>query len=489
MAAAYLKPSNRTVGTFVPETKPDRAARPPAVDVAAMVKDYKGDPAAAAGEVFDATPANLDARAQRFALANGMKVALLPKKTRGATVKLRLQVNQGDEKSLFGKAPLGTLAAYMLKRGTAKHSRQEIEDTLDRLRSKLGIEGGETSLTIAGETTREKLADVLALAAEILRQPAFPASELEQLKREIAASLEESRTDPDSMAERALARLGNPYPKGDVRYQPTLDEELAWYNAAKLDDVRRFHAQFAGGAAAELAIVGDFDGEAVKAQLATLFGTWRSPTPYTRVPEPLVPKPARAVVLETPDKANAAMQGELALPLNDASADYPAASVAAYILGDLGTSRLWKRIREQDGLSYSVGASLHPSSFEANSPLVLSAIFAPENRDRLAKALAEELARLVRDGATDAEVAEAKSGLLKRRQLSRTQDPSLAAALVQQAHLGRTFAYSAKIDAAIAAATTADVNAALSQVREAGRLRVRLRRDLREVRRQPHASR
>jgi hypothetical protein len=117
----------------------------------------------------------------------------------------------------------------------------------------------------------------------------------------------------------------------------------------------------------------------------------------------------RVVTLETPDKANAALQAELALPLNDASADYPAASVAAYILGDLGTSRLWKRVREQDGLSYSVGAALEASSFEENSPLALSAIFAPQNRERLEKALSEELTRLVRDGATDAEVAEAKN--------------------------------------------------------------------------------
>ena len=461
VAGAYLKPSNRTVGTFTPEAKPDRAPRPPAVDVAATVKDYKGDPAVAAGEVFDATPGNLDARTQRYALANGMKVALLPKKTRGATVKLRLQVHQGSEKSLFGKMPAGTLAAYMLKRGTRKHNRQEIEDSLDGLRSKLGVEGGETSLTLVGETTRDKLPAVLTLAAEILREPSFPAPEFEQLKREIAASLEETRTDPDSMAERELARLDNPYPAGDVRYQPTLDEELASYDKAKLDDVRRFHAQFAGGAAAELAIVGDFDADAVKAQLPALLGTWTSPASYTRVPEPLVAKRPTTVTLATPDKANAAMQGEIALALNDASADYAAASVSAYILGDLGTSRLWRRVREQDGLSYSVGAALHPSSFEENSPLVLSAIFAPENRERLVKALAEELARIVRDGVTEAEVSEAKAGLLKRRQLSRTQDPSLAAALVQQAYLGRTFAYSAKIDAAIAAVTVADVNAAL----------------------------
>ncbi|MEO8676004.1 MAG: pitrilysin family protein [Casimicrobiaceae bacterium] len=461
VAEAYLKPSNRTVGTFVPEAKPDRAPKPPAVDIAAIVKDYKGDPAFASGEVFDATPANLDARTQRFTLANGMKVALLPKKTRGETVKFSMQVNQGDEKSLFGKAPQGTLAANMLKRGTTKHDRQQIEDSLDQLRSRVEFDGGESSVGVTGETTRGKLADVLRLTAEILREPAFPATEFEKLKREFVASLEESKADPDSMAQRELARLGNPYPKGDVRYQPTYAEELAEYNGAKLDDARRFHARFAGGNSAELAIVGDFDADAVKALLAELFGTWKSAAPYTRVPDPLVAKPARTVTLDTPDKANATMIGELALPLNDLSADYPAMSVASLILGDTGNSRLWQRVREKEGLSYGVGAYLQPGHVELNSSLGLNAAYAPENRERLARALAEELQRIVKDGVTETEVAEAKAGLLKRRQLSRTQDPSLAASLVQQEYLGRTFETAAKIDAAIAALSVADVNTAL----------------------------
>jgi zinc protease len=461
VAEAYLKPSNRTVATFVPDAQPDRAPIPPAVDVAAMVKNYKGDPAAATGEVFDATPANLDARTQRFSLPNGMKVALLPKKTRGATVKFRVEVHQGSEKSLFGKAPQGTLAAYMLKRGTTRHSRQQIEDLLDQYRSKVEIEGSETSLTAAGQSTRGQLADALRLTAELLREPSFPAAEFETLKREFAASLEEGRTDPDSMAQRALARLGNPYPVGDVRYEPTLDEELAQYNAAKLDDVKRFHSQFAGGDSADLAIVGDFDAEAVKGLVTELFGTWKADQRFTRVPDPLVAKPAKTVTLQAPDKANAALLGELALPLNDMSADYPAMSVAAVILGDTGGSRLWRRVREKEGLSYEVRADLEPSSFEQNSPLEIGAAYAPENRPRLAKALTEELQRFVREGVTATEVAEAKSGLLKRRQLSRTQDATLAAALAHQAYLGRTFETAAKIDAAIAALTVDDVNAAL----------------------------
>ncbi len=135
VASAYFKPANRTVGEFIPDARPDRAPAPPAVDIAAMVKDYKGDPAVAAGETFDATPANLDARAQRYTLANGMKVALLPKKTRGGTVHFYLSMHYGDEASIKGREGEARLTGSMLLRGTSKHSRQEIEDTLDRLRA------------------------------------------------------------------------------------------------------------------------------------------------------------------------------------------------------------------------------------------------------------------------------------------------------------------------------------------------------------------
>ncbi len=461
VAEAYLKPSNRTVGMFVPDAKPDRAPLPPAVDLAALVKDYKGDPAASAGEAFDATPANLDARAQRFTLASGMKVVLLPKKTRGATVKFRLQLHQGDEKSLFGTMPRGDLMASMLQRGTAKHDRQAIEDALDRLRAKLSIEGGETSASASGETIRQNLDGTLALLAEILREPSFPPAEFDTLKRETITALDEKRADPESVGQRALDRLGNPYPAGDVRYAPTLDEEIKMIDATKVADVKAFYERFTGGAHAELAVVGDFDPADVKAQIEKLFGDWKSPTAFTRVPEPLVAKPAQTVLLETPDKANAALYGEVALPLNDESPDYAALTVATYILGDTGSSRLWKRIREKEGLSYGVFAWLQPSMFEPNTPLNIEAIFAPENRERLAKALSEEIANAVKNGFTDAEVALAKSSLLKRRQLQRTQDATLAAQLVQQAYRGRTFAFAGKIDAAIAAVTTADVNAAL----------------------------
>jgi zinc protease len=461
VALTWLKPSNRTVGEFLPDANPLRAPAAPVVDVAAMVKDYRGDPAIASGETLDPLPANLDARSIRFVLANGMKVALLPKKTRGGTVRFTIRLHQGDEKTLFGQAPRGALAAQMLMRGSLGKSRQEIEDALDAASAKLGVGGSEASTSVSGVTVRAQLAASLTLVADILRQPVFPATEFEQIKREQIAALEDSRADPDSIADRALERMGNPYPPGDVRYVPTLDEEIAALAATTRDEVAQYYAGFVGGANSEMTLVGDFDPDAVKAQVAALFGNWTSPTPYTRIADPLLPRTPTVLTLPAPDKASASGIGEIGFALTDASPEYPAMLIATYILGGVENSRLWKRIRDKEGLSYGVYASLQPSSFEPNSALKISAAFAPQNLARLRSVLAEELARAVRDGFTPAEVAEAKNGELKLRRLARTQDGSLAGALLQQAYLGRTFAFSGKIDDAIAALTPAEVNAAL----------------------------
>ncbi|HEY6147615.1 MAG TPA: insulinase family protein, partial [Thermoanaerobaculia bacterium] len=176
VATAYFKPSNRTIGEFRPTPKPDRAEVPPPPDVAAMLKDYKGDAAIAQGEAFDPTPANIDSRTTRSKLPNGMKLALLPKKTRGETVIANLTLRFGDEKSLMNTATAADLAADMLRRGTAKHTRQQINDEFDRLKARVRINGGSTQATVAIETIKPNLPAVLRLVAEILRTPAFPAT-------------------------------------------------------------------------------------------------------------------------------------------------------------------------------------------------------------------------------------------------------------------------------------------------------------------------
>jgi zinc protease len=461
VALAYLKRSNVTVGEFLPDPKPDRAPVPDKVDVAAMVKDYKGDTAATAGEAFDPSPANLDARTQRFALPNGMKVALLSKKTRGETVSFNLSLHFGDEKSVFGKASVGALTGSMLNRGTATRSRQEIEDAFDKLRAKVSVGGSQTGASASGQTYRAQLADTLRLTAEILQKPSFPASELDTLKRQRATQLESSRTDPQSIAQRALARFDNPYPAGDPRYVPTVEESIANNNAVTLDDVRNFHRGFYGASNAEIAIVGDFDPQAMRALVTELFGDWKSPQPYTRVPDPFRPNKAAELRFAVPDKANAFIIGGERIPVNDLSPDYPALLVTSFILGDSSSARIPTRLRQKDGLSYGAGTFFQPSALDQNSTIGSYAIFAPENLAKVRTGFAEEFARAVKDGFTDAEVADAKLGVLQERRLGRTEDGRIAAALTAQEFYGRTFATSGAVDAAIEKMTPPEVNAAL----------------------------
>jgi zinc protease len=461
VASEWLKPSNLTLGMFMPESKPDRAPMAAAVDVPALVRNYKGDPPVAAGEAFDPTPANLETRTERLALPSGMKVALLPKKTRGETVQIDLRLDIGDAATLRNSNPAAGFTAEMLERGTAKRDRQAFADELDRLRAKLDIGGGGGVVMLTATTVRASVPDVLRLAAEALREPAFTPSEFEQLKRERLTALEQSRTDPTALARRAAARAGNPYPPDDVRYTPTLDEEIARVNATDLAAVKAFYAKLYGASHAELAIVGDFDAAAVRPLVGELFAGFVSPTPYVRVPQPFYPTKAEPQTFETPDKANAAMFGRLSMALNDEASDYAALLVANRVLGGDSDSRMFKRVRVQDGLSYAVGSVLQPASIDANSTFIVYAIFAPQNLPKVRAATAEEVARARDAGFTEQEIGAAKKALLEERRIARAQDDALAAALVTQTFLGRTWAQSAKIDADIAAVTVDAANAAL----------------------------
>jgi zinc protease len=461
VATEWLKPANLTLGTFVPDAKPDRAPAYAAVDVDALVADYKGDAAVAAGEAFDPSPANLEARTQRVKLANGMTLAMLPKKTRGEIVRFSLRLRFGTEQSLKGTAPAGSLTGSMLALGTRERSRQAFDDALDALRAKVGFGGSSTQASASGETVRANVGGTLKLVAEAMKTPAFDAGEFDKLVRASLAQVEKSRTDPQAIAGRALTRHLKPYPAGDVRETPTFEEQAARLRAAKLDDLKAFHAKYYGASDAELAVVGDFDPAEVRALVEQLFGGWKSPSPYARVPDPYVaPRPA-AETIETPDKPNAVLVGGTTLPMSDRSADYAAMLVAERILGGASESRMFEVIRTKLGLSYGVGTWLDEGRLDDNSTLGLYAIYAPQNLAKVRAAVDEQLRLALDKGFTAEEVDNAKRALLEERRTTRAQDSAVASSLAAQAYLGRTWAFSADIDRAIGAVGVEQANAAL----------------------------
>ena len=468
VASAYFKSSNRTLGMFLPTSTPDRAEIPPVPDVAAALKDYRGAGPVAKGEAFDPTPENIEARTIRRTLPGGMKLALLSKKTRGGTVVAQLGLRWGDEASKRGRNTACGMASAMLMRGTKNRTREQLTNEFARLKANVGVGGEGGSI----ETVRENLPQVLRLVAEILREPSFPESEFEQLRQSSLASLEIQKSDPGALAGIALVRHLNPHAPEHWHYNPTLDERAARLKALTLDDVRRCYAEFVGASDSELSVVGDFDPAEVERLASGLFGDWKSPRRYHRIPQRYSDAQHIDRTIGTPDKANATLRAGENLKLRDDDPDFPALVLGNYLLGGGPDSRLWRRVREKEGLSYGVGSFLSASGFDEKGDFGLYAIYAPQNRERVEAALREELARALADGFTADEVAAGKKDLLNGRKLARTQDGALAGRLLSYLVLDRTLAWDAQFEKRIQSLTPKEVLEALRRHLDPGRLSV-----------------
>ncbi len=461
-AKTYLNESNRTIGRFIPTDKPDRAEVPPTPDIASVVKDYKGGAAIAQGEAFDSTPGNIDKRTVRGELQPGIKLALISKKTRGEVVHATMRLHFGDESNLKNKNAPAMLAGAMLMRGTTKHTRQQIVDEFDRLKAQVRISGNTTGATARIETTKQNFPAVMQLVAEVLREPSFPEGEFEALKQQQLTTLDNQRTEPTAIAFQNAEHHVRPYPKGDVRYVPTIDEEIQDVKNTKLEDVKNFYSNFYGTSHAEFAVVGDFEPEALEKQTGSLFQGWASKDHYARVLTSYKDVPQVNQSFETPDKANSTFIAIQGFKMDDDKSDYPALLIADYLLGGgFLHSRLATRIRVKDGLSYGVGSQLEVPVKEDGAAFLTYAISAPQNTAKVEVAFLDEMQRASQSGFTEEEIAAAKSGWLQSRQVSRGQDNELTGELITHAHWDRSMEWEADLDRRVAALKTADVNAAL----------------------------
>jgi len=464
VAKAYLKSSNRTLGEFVPASAPDRAEIPATPDPAVRFKDYKGGVIIQQGEAFDPTPQNIEARAIRVKLPNGLKLVMFPKKTRGGTVAVSLTVRFGDEKSLFGKSTAGTMAGALLMRGTKNKNRQQIQDETDRLKAQINVYGSGSSASASIRTLEANLADSLRFARELLREPSFPAAEFEQIRQQRIAGAESSKTEPTALASLELSRHWNArYPRGDVRYVATLDEQIEDLKKVTLDETRNFYAQFYGAGEGEIVIGGQFDPAQARKLVAELFGDWKSASRYERIVSDYAKLEPINHKVETPDKQNAIFLVGMPLKMTDEDPDYAALTIAGMVFGGSPNSRLFQRIRVKDGLSYGANAGFSMPTKDNGGRLFGSAIAAPQNMPKVEAAFNEELAKALKDGFTADEVQKAKKTWLDDRIVSRAEESSIAGLLMSRERWNRTLEWDAKLEAAVAALTPEQVNAAFKR--------------------------
>jgi len=465
-ALHYFKPTNRTMGMFFPDAEPDRTVIPERPELASLLAGYTGDEARSVGEAFDPAPANIEARTARIILPSGIKLAMLPKETRGDTVQVAMRFNFGDEESLKGMSRIGPMTAQMLMRGTTSRSRQEIQDELAGMQSRLNVGGGYDNAVASIQSTREHLEAVLQLAIEVLREPAFPEEEFATLRDLAIASIESQRNEPQAIVGRAFTRhFTAPFGREDVRYSPTVEEELDMLNDISVEDLRAFHDAFYGASNAEIVLVGDFDAASVRQLIAERLDAWQSPSGYTEIFTPYPEPPVEAINqnFETPDKENAFFMGGVAVRMSSEDDDYPAMVMGNYLLGQGASSRLFSRIRGREGLSYGVGSQFQAQAKVDGARFLVNAISAPQNAERVEASFRDELASVLSEGYGAEELETAKNSWAQSRQVARAQDQALTGMLLARLHNERTMEWDAELEAAVLALTPAEIRNVMRQ--------------------------
>jgi len=486
VAEKYFTTSNRTVGFFIPTAKRERTPIPAVPDIAKLVEGYIGRQVKpVSSEASDVAPLAIEARLQRPEPIAGVKLAFLPKKTRGESVQVRLNLRYGNADNLKGLSEASGFLSGLMIRGTKNLTRQQIQDLLDKNVARLGTGmnmrmlrgfGGQGlgTVTFTVETKRANLPAVLDIVRQILREPTLPGSEFEVMKNEEIAGVEQGRSDPMRQGFNHIQRLLSKYPRDDVRYVPTLDEQAERLKKVSLDQLRTLYHDYVGAEHGELVVIGDFELSEVMPILSKTFDGWKSDKPYARIERPYQPEiePRRETV-STPDKENAIYLAGLLMPIKDDNPDYPALLMGNFILGGGAlSSRIADRLRQKGGLSYTAMSMLQASPLDPRTNFMVLAIYNPANVDKVVAGVDEELARLLRDGVKTDELEKAKTGYLQQQQVMRTMDAMLAASLAENLYLGRTMQFQADLEQKIKTLTPEAVDAALRKHLDPKRLSI-----------------
>ncbi|TNJ46108.1 insulinase family protein [Tamlana fucoidanivorans] len=459
----YFINTNRTIGNFVPSKTPTRVEIEHTAGLDALVTSYKGKEGLDAGEAFDVSYENIQNRLKTGEL-NGLPIeyGFIKKDNRGKTVTLSFVIRNGKVDDFMNKGQLASFTARMLNKGTQNYTRQEIEDKLSELKSSIRFSGSNGRIVASISSTEDDLIETIALMTEMLKNPKFDSAELEKLKTQDLASIEENKTEPQFLASKNLRLLNQNYPKGHPLYVSTIEEDIEDIKAVSVDGIKEYYDDFYGiSNNASLVAIGNIDEEELKDYFEKAFADFRVDKPYESISNPFKPNNEVNKSLKTPDKKNAISIGVMAFEGSQDNDDYGALQIASSIFGGgVLNSRITTRLRQQDGVSYGAGGYVNVDADEKDkrSAIVVYAIYAPENALKVQRGFKEEIERFINDGITEEELKIAVNSWVQGEAVSRAKDNELSTLINNNLYYDRDMMFQKEVENKVTNLTVDDVN-------------------------------
>jgi zinc protease len=315
----------------------------------------------------------------------------------------------GDAMVESGNIAIPTLSGMMLDRGTKSLDKFSIAEKLENVGAEISFTVGVQSLEIRAKCLRKDLPLVIDTMAAELRTPALLVGEFNKAKEQLVGDLEASAQDSSALASEAFGRAV--FPQGHPNRPHTLNEYIAAAKAANLEDVKAFQAKYYGPAHMILVVVGDVSDADTQADVAKAFSGWSGGQDYLRSAKPAAAAAASEITVPLADKPSVTVLLGQSSGLRYSDPDSLPLRVGTAILGRGFTGRLMSTVRDKEGLTYSIGASMGDDSI-VDGVWEVSASFAPALLSKGVESTRREIAKWWKDGVTEQELVARKQGVI-----------------------------------------------------------------------------
>ncbi len=419
----------------------------------------KSSDAATANTPQSVGRSNFASRISRKELPNGAILSVL-ENTATPTVSIRGSLRAGSYFEPRDKPGLARITAEMLERGTRKRSKLQIASDLESVGAEIDFSDGTFSINIAGRSLSKDLTLLLTTLAEELREPAFPAEELEKVKQQTIAAIQEQQA---STRFRAYERFTQSvYDPVNPFYSPAGEQLVKSIGSITVADVQRFYTEHYGGRSLILSVVGDVKAADVQRRFEDAFGAFAGPKSIDiNVTDPAQQAAARREVVLLKDKANVDILLGSAAPLRRDAKDFYAASLANSALGESTlSSRLGLQVRDKEGLTYGIGSRFRAPGL-AGGPWYIAVSVNPNNVEKAINSALNVLRDYVQNGIKPDELTDEKSSAIGAFKVSLSTNAGLAEALWNAEFFKLGMDYIDRFPQLIQAVTIEETNAAI----------------------------
>lgn len=352
-----------------------------------------------------------------------------------------------------------SLVADLLEKGTHSKDRFDLAEAVEDRGAKLGFSSGDLRISWSGKSLRADLSEMLSLTAEMLREPAFDADEVNKAQVRAVASIRRAMESTGTQASALLRRRLFPEAHPTYALEPEHEQQLT--EAITREDLAAFHAAHVGSDGMLLAVAGDFDPETVTAAVKEVFGDWGAHGHEAHFAEAATPEAPDRAIHPMPDKNNLDVRLGHALALRRDDPDYLAVFVGVFALGGNFSSRLMQTVRDEMGLTYGIRAGLRNVSPEYDCRVQVNVTLSREHLLEGTRATREVVRRFVEEGITQDELARTKSTIAGSHVVSLATSSGLAHRLLRNAEHGFDVAYIDELPERIKALTVERVNEAV----------------------------